>query len=201
MFYTGNRIVTSEETQIVKEGQIDFIYAYGDEDSAIFRIAISKLDEKTQIEEIKCPLQAELFKDNRWRYGRGNISKEESDKLFRKISKDKISALQNSYSWKGTTAHHPALLQIYYRFDDNKEFKKEIQLNDYPQGIEDVPVRLKEVVEITRLLQDQANFISEELHGKRGEKELIRNLSEANTMVSGDLKYFSAQAVKVSQEK
>jgi len=58
---------------IINEAKIDFIYAYGDEDNALFRIVLTKNGKNVFVENMTCPLQADLFKDGRWHYYKSNI--------------------------------------------------------------------------------------------------------------------------------
>ena len=193
LFLLSNN-VRGENKTMIKEAKIDFVYVYGDEDSAVFRIILTKKGEKIQIEYMKCPLQEELFRDGRWVYAKGIIPVQETEYFFEQIPVTRLNVLKDSYKWQGTTANHPALLKIYFRLGNNQEFKKDIQINNYPSDMKNVPLALKEIVEVTDLLQSQMLYASEKLYDDLGKKELIRNVDEISHTVSGELKYFSSLA-------
>ncbi len=197
----GGYTTMAEKGMEAKESKIDFIYAYGDEDSTIFRIIITKRAERARIEYMACPLQQELFRDSRWEYKEGEIPIEQMEKIFQEVSISQLNSFKNLYTWEGSTAHHPALLRVYFLLGDNSEFKKEIRIENYPLGVKESPQFLKEILEITKLLQDQIVYASEKLYGEKGKAKLKDNIVEINTTTDRELKYFSSLALSLIQKE
>lgn len=195
LFLLWEHTTMAEKETEVKEAKMDFIYVYGDEDSAIFRITITKSAEGTRIERMECPLQQKLFRDGRWEYKKGEIPIEQTEKIFKEASTSRFNSLKSFYAWEGSTAHHPALLRVRFLLGDNTEFTKEIRIEDYPLGVPKTPILLKEILEITKLLQDQTMYASEKLSGGLGKTELEHNITEINMTTDKELKYFSSLAL------
>lgn len=157
---------------VFQEIDVTLWYVMGDEDQTLYITSLSKRpsDKAITVEVLSLPLIQRLGGP---KYRQGQLSVAQEQQLVSELLSSTSEPLQENYHFEGTTAEHPAWLEIRYGISTGRIYDSKAVLDVYPRGTMD-RVQIEETNQGLRLAKTISN--SEESAVKSESSEVAKNL-------------------------